>query len=274
MHKCMHRLWAPVAEDWTSVGAGRMRSVRPMTVIAHVSDTHVDAGERSVDRVRRVFRYLAGLSTQVDVVVMTGDLADHGVESEYEHLRALIDLSVPVLFCPGNHDVREPLRKTLLDEPSDARPINRSHRVGGVLFAMCDSSVPGDDHGLLVDETLDWLDAELSAAEDLPAFICFHHPPVAIGIPYVDRIRQFGSRRLARLIGRHHNVVALLCGHAHTPAATTFAGRPLLVAPGVVSTLLLPFESDVIVDHDLPPMVALHILDDARRLTTHFRVVR
>lgn len=43
--------------------------------------------------------------------------------------------------------------------------------------------------------------------------------------------------RVVEPITRHPNVAAILCGHAHTPAAATFAGRPLLVAPGVTSTV-------------------------------------
>jgi 3',5'-cyclic-AMP phosphodiesterase len=244
-----------------------------MVVLAHVSDIHIDADPRSVDRTGRVMRYLADLPTPVDAVVVTGDLADHGEEAEYERVRTLVDLPVPVLLCPGNHDVREPYRKVLLDEPAAGTPINRAHRVGDVLLAMCDSSIPGRADGLLADETLDWLDAELSAAADIAAFVCFHHPPVMLGAPFLDRIRQFETDRLAEVVARHPNVVALLCGHAHTAAASTFAGRPLLVAPGVASTLLLPFESDAVLDRDAPPMLALHILDQDRRLTTHYRVV-
>jgi 3',5'-cyclic AMP phosphodiesterase CpdA len=134
--------------------------------------------------------------------------------------------------------------------------------------------VPGADDGYLADETLDWLDAELTAAADLPAFVCFHHPPVVLGQPFIDRIMQFGAERLSDVVARHPNVVALLCGHAHTPAASTFAGRPLLVAPGVASTLMLPFEGDTLLDYDQPILIAFHILDDEHRLTTHFRVVR
>jgi 3',5'-cyclic-AMP phosphodiesterase len=244
-----------------------------MVVIAHLSDTHIDAAERSLERTRRVLRYLSRLATPVDAVIVTGDVADHGAESEYERVRDLVDLPVPVLFCPGNHDVREAFRKVLLGSEPAGTPVNRAHRVGGVLLAMCDSSVPGRHDGLLDDETLDWLDAELSAAPELPAFVCFHHPPVVLGVPYVDRVRQFSEERLADLVVRHPHVVALLCGHAHTPAASTFAGRPLLVAPGAVSTSLLPFESDAIVDLELPPMLALHVLHRDRRLSTHYRVV-
>jgi len=57
------------------------------------------------------------------------------------------------------------------------------------------------------------------------------------------------------------------------PAATTFAGLPLLVAPGVVSTVRLPWEGGPVVDHDQPPMLAFHVLDDDGRLTTHVRAV-
>jgi hypothetical protein len=41
----------------------------------------------------------------------------------------------------------------------------------------------------------------------------------------------------------------------------------------VVSTLLLPFVSDAVVDVHAPPIVALHLLDRDRRLITHYRVV-
>ncbi|MWA00333.1 hypothetical protein F8568_008090 [Actinomadura sp. LD22] len=128
-------------------------------------------------------------------------------------------------------------------------------------------------HGFLADETLDWLDGVLGDRREAPAFVCFHHPPVTLGVPYVDEIRLFGEDRLAAVLGRHPQVVAVLCGHAHTAAATTFAGRPLLVAPGVVSTIRLPGQNGAVADHAAPPGVALHTLDDERRLTTHCRAV-
>ena len=243
-----------------------------MVFFAQISDIHIDGKARSVERAERVVRYIAGLPMPVDAVLVTGDVADHGAEAEYERVHEILDLPMPVLFCPGNHDARESFRKVLLGAAPDGAPINSAYRVGGALFAMCDSSVPGRGDGLLADETLSWLDSELSAAADLPAFVCFHHPPVILGAPYVDGIRQFAEERLAALIAQHPSVVALLCGHAHTPAASIFAGKPLLVAPGVVSTSLLPFEGTAIVELESPPMLALHILHEDRRLTTHYRV--
>jgi 3',5'-cyclic-AMP phosphodiesterase len=244
-----------------------------MMVIAHLSDLHLDGENRSAERTGRVVRYLTTLRTSVDVIVVSGDIADHGGESEYERACSLLDLPGPVLFCPGNHDSREHFRKVLLGEAPHGAPVDKAYRIGGTLFLMCDSSIPDRDDGRLAEQTLDWIESELVASAGMPTFVCFHHPPVALGMPYVDGIRQFATDRLARVIARHDNVVAVLCGHAHTPASTIFAGKPLLVAPGVVSTLMLPFESDALVDENLPPMLALHILDEDRRLTTHFRVV-
>nr|WP_296072760.1 phosphodiesterase [uncultured Actinoplanes sp.] len=242
-------------------------------IIAHVSDTHVDGSERNAERTRRVMRYLAGLAIPADVVLITGDVTDRGTEPEYEQARRLIDPAGPALFCPGNHDARQPFRKALLGEEAGDQPINRAYHVDGVLFAMCDSTIPGRHDGRLDEQTLDWLDAELTAAADMPAFVCFHHPPVVLGAPYIDEIRQFSTERLAGLVAGHRNVVAVLCGHAHTPAVSTFGGKPLIVAPGVASTVRLAIEGEPVIDEAPPPMVALHLLGDDLRLTTHYRVV-
>jgi 3',5'-cyclic AMP phosphodiesterase CpdA len=86
-----------------------------------------------------------------------------------------------------------------------------------------------------------------------------------------DSIRQQGEDRLAEVVASHEQVAAVLCGHSHTAAASTFAGRPLVVAPGVVSTLTAPFEPGPAINYDLAPAVAFHVLDDDRRLVTHFR---
>ncbi|HEU5032270.1 MAG TPA: metallophosphoesterase [Spirillospora sp.] len=242
-----------------------------MITFAQLSDTHLDGGERAGERARRVMRHLDGLP--LDAVLVTGDIADHGAPAEYEEARDVLRSPHPVLTCPGNHDKREPFRKALLGEEPSGAPVDRVHEIGGAVFAMCDSSVPGEDHGFLADETLAWLDGVLGDRPEAPAFVCFHHPPVTLGVPYVDGIRLFGADRLSAVLDRHPQVVAVLCGHAHTAAATTFAGRPLLVAPGVVSTIRLPGQDGAVADYEAPPGVAFHTLDDERRLTTHYRAV-
>ncbi|GAB2996842.1 metallophosphoesterase [Amycolatopsis acidiphila] len=245
-----------------------------MIVLAHLSDTHLDGSEHRAARAKRVLDYLTDLPGPVAAVLVTGDLADHGTPAEYEEVRKTLASANPVFTCPGNHDVRESYRSVLLGERAGGGPVNRLHHAGGAVFAMCDSSIPGRDEGYLDDETLAWLGDALAATDaDTPVFVCFHHPPVRLHSPFIDGTRQRGEERLAALLARYPQVVAVLCGHAHTGAASSFAGKPLRVAPGVVSTLKLPWEHRDDLDYDLPPAIAFHVLDDDRRLTTHYRVV-
>jgi len=243
-------------------------------IIAHVGDTHLDGGERALTRARRVMRYLRGC--RVNAILVSGDLADHGEIHEYEQVKAELTADVPVLMLPGNHDRRSAYRKVLLAGEGDA-PINQLHRVGGALFALCDSSVPGRDDGALAPETLTWL-REVLATADAPVFVGLHHHPIPLHNPLVDGIRLTNADELATIIAKSPQVVAVLCGHAHSAAAGTFAGRPVLAAPGVVSTTRLPWTTDEeltwanTADLDDAPGVAFHVLDDDGGLTTHFRV--
>ena len=246
-----------------------------MITVAQLSDIHFGTSERNEARAGRVFARLAGLTRPVDALVITGDIADHGAAEEYEKARTLIStLPYPVLVCPGNHDSRGPFSEILLGREHRGGPVNQVHTAAGAVFALCDSTVPGESGGYLADETLEWLDRTLAdAAADAPVFVCFHHPPVRTHIPYLDGMMQTGGERLAAVLGRHDNVVAILAGHVHTPAATTFAGLPLLIGPSVVSTALLPWEGETLIDGEPPAALAFHVLDDDRRLTTHFRMV-
>ncbi|HEX3650378.1 MAG TPA: metallophosphoesterase [Pseudonocardiaceae bacterium] len=245
-----------------------------MMVFAQISDIHLDGGRHRFDRAAAVVSYLNGLRAPLAAVLVTGDIADHGLPAEYQQARDLLATSPhPVFCCPGNHDQRPAFREGLLDHPASDTPINQAHRTEHALFALCDSTIPGRSDGKLADETIAWLDGVLAEDPDLPAFVCCHHPPLGLRSPFIDDIRQTGEQRLADLLARHPQVVAILCGHAHTPAATTFAGRPLLVSPGVASTLVLPWEQGDLLTDAVPPGLAFHVLDDERRLTTHYRVV-
>jgi 3',5'-cyclic AMP phosphodiesterase CpdA len=249
-----------------------------MIVIAHLSDVHIDSEPRSADRTRAVMSYVDSLPYDLEAVLVTGDIADHAQPAEYELCRELLTSRHPVLICPGNHDDRAAFREHLLRQPGSPAPVNQVLEAAGFAVALCDSSIPGKNEGYLEDETLEWLDGVLTAIpDDRPIFVGFHHPPATLNIPFVDGIRQFGEERLADLASRHPNLVAFVCGHAHTPAVTTFAGRPLLVAPGVVSTSKLPWEAKEhptdLVHLDLPPALVFHVLDDEGRLTSHYRSV-
>ncbi|MFE6151982.1 metallophosphoesterase [Streptomyces sp. NPDC057889] len=270
-----------------------------MLVLAQISDLHLDGTPRATERARRVIDHLRALPGPVDALLVTGDIADHGAESEYEEAAGLLGLHTggpndggppfpgppspappfpalpfPVLPCPGNHDSRAPYRKALLREPAAEGPVNRAHRVGGAVVLMCDSSIPGADEGRLDEETYGWLEDTLDGLDgETPVLLAFHHPPVALHHPLPDAYQLDQPQALAALLERRPEIAGIIAGHAHTPAATVFAGRPLVIGPGVTWTLRLPWEGEGVADREAPVGLAFHILDDERRLTTHFRVV-
>jgi 3',5'-cyclic AMP phosphodiesterase CpdA len=240
---------------------------------AHLSDLHIDGGSRNSARTAQAVAYLAGLPAPVDAVLVTGDLTEAGRPVDYAMVLDLVaPLTVPVLFCPGNHDSRQAFRAGLLglDGPG---PANQAVEVAGASFLLCDSVVPGSPGGLLDEETLAWLDSALAGPAEKPAFVALHHPPVALGIPELDVMRLSNPDALAEVLSGHPRVAGVFCGHAHTGAASTFAGLPVLVAPGVKSTTLLPWEHvDSETAYDLPVGLAFHLYTDGV-LTTHFRAL-
>ncbi|MBX9393772.1 metallophosphoesterase [Streptomyces sp. TRM72054] len=250
-----------------------------MLVLAHISDLHLDGSTRATERAERVRDRLWELPGHVDALLVTGDIADHGTEAEYEEAARILglrsgDAPFPVLTCPGNHDSRAPLRKALLGLPATDGPLNGAHVFDDAAVLMCDSSIPGSDEGALDEETYDWIEATLDELDgSLPVLLALHHPPVALHHPLPDSYRLSAPHRLAGLMERRPEIAGLITGHAHTATATTFAGRPLVVGPGVTWTLRLPWEGEGAADREAPAGLAFHVLDDEGRLTSHFRVV-
>jgi 3',5'-cyclic AMP phosphodiesterase CpdA len=244
-----------------------------MFVIAHVSDTHF--GNQVQDPTRRattVMEHLLAMDPRPDVLVVTGDVADHGLPQEYDEARAwLARWGGPSVVCPGNHDAREAFRAGLGIEPSGA------HQVGGFRFLMLDSlidAVGGQriDEGRVPDQQLTWLDEEL-ASEARPSFVCLHHPPSTLGLGLMDPIRLVNGDALAVVIQRHDHVAGTLVGHAHTMSTTTYAGHPLLIGGGVVSTVTTDAEHVPTLWYDAAPSFALHLVDDDLRIISHWRAL-
>jgi 3',5'-cyclic AMP phosphodiesterase CpdA len=248
-------------------------------VIAHVSDTHLGGPADARARAERVLAHLLAMDPRPDVLVVTGDVADHGLPEEYAEARAVLDawpgLSV---VGPGNHDVRAAFARGMLDALVDpVGPLISVCDAGAARVVMLDSLVPARDgqridHGELSATQLEALEDQL-AADDRPTFVCLHHPPVDLGLGLMAPILLHDPEPFGEVIARHEHVVALLVGHAHTSCATTFAGRPVLVGGGCASTVPMDAEELPVVWEAAPPSFALHLLHDDGRLTSHWRAL-
>jgi 3',5'-cyclic AMP phosphodiesterase CpdA len=245
--------------------------------VAHLTDLHFGGPRAARARADRALDHLLALDPAPDLLLVTGDIADHGSAEEYDEARTVLARwPGPVLVGTGNHDVRDAFARALLAREADG-PLDQVLDLPAARFLMLDSLVtapPGEriDHGELTDGSLTWLDERL-AEDDRPAYVCLHHPPVDIGVSLMDPIRLREPERLAAVLQRHPHHAATLVGHAHTQCATTFAGRPLVIGGGLASTVPLDVEPFPVVWEAGAPTVAFHLLHDDGRLTTHWRAL-
>jgi 3',5'-cyclic-AMP phosphodiesterase len=243
-------------------------------LIAHLSDTHFRAGPLGalpVAGLNLALGRLLALEPRPDCVVITGDLADTGDPQEYADLHAVLDrCPVPVHLTTGNHD--DPA--ALLGEFAGTRYLGDGTATRYVAeyatatIIAADSHIPGGAGGRLGPDQLGWIDAALAARPDVPAFLALHHPPVRVGVPFMDGIRLEDGPRLGAVLARHRNVARVLAGHVHRTVSAIFAGTLVTVAPSTYRQINLRLRDDDPPGYlHEPTGFLLHLLDDGDCVT-------
>jgi 3',5'-cyclic-AMP phosphodiesterase len=266
-------------------------------ILAQITDTHIvapgvlfrcpvrgtalDAERtwRELDTAQYLARAVAALNALVprpDVVVVTGDLVDHGEPAEYEHLRRLLaPLQMPVFVIPGNHDAREPLREAFRDGgylPAEGY-LQYSIEDYPLRLVALDTLIPGRHDGELCAERLGWLDAALAAQPARPTAILMHHPPFATGITYMDNFGLGNAAGLAEVVGRHSQIERILCGHLHRAIDRRFAGTVAGTAPSTAHQIRLNLVPAARISFVFePPGYQLHLWQAETGLVTHTAV--
>jgi 3',5'-cyclic-AMP phosphodiesterase len=236
-------------------------------LLAQLSDPHIGAGWADGDPVARLAAAVESVRAvrQPDAVLVSGDLADSGADGEYEQVRELLaPLQAPVYVLPGNHDERDGLHRHFGVPGADGELVQYSVDLGPVRLVVLDTTRPGEDAGDLGAERLEWLDAELAAAPELPTLVAMHHPPVLTGIPAWDELGlPLADRRaLGDVIERHGQVRRLVGGHVHRAITGDLAGRPVLTVPSTYVQGRLNFAAQQIELADEPAGFALHAVVD------------
>ncbi|MFC7473203.1 metallophosphoesterase [Dankookia sp. GCM10030260] len=181
------------------------------------------------------------LDPQPDLVLLTGDVTEEGTPAEYAAARAILaPLRAPLRVIPGNHDERGAFRQAFHDH-AWLPPNGPLHYVdaasGPVRVIALDVTIPGLHHGDADAAALAWLEAALAAEPRRPAVIMMHQPPIACGVPYLDRYRCHGGAALAALLARFPAVERVLCGHVHRSMLRRFGGTLLCTAPSTATAI-------------------------------------
>ena len=95
-----------------------------------------------------------------------------------------------------------------------------------------------------------------------------HHPPIAIGIPYIDKYMCRRPERIAAVIARFDRVERVLCGHVHRPIQQRWAGTLLCCCPSTATQIALQLRPDARpASFSEPPACLLHWWRDGVMLT-------
>ncbi len=239
-------------------------------IIAQISDTHILARspDRAVGRQRAdsLRRCVADINRRrPDAVVHTGDIAQHGRPEEYAHVREILaPLRAPLYLIPGNRDHRQALGAAFGDHaylPRNGGFLHYAVEDHSVRLVAIDSTDAGERKGVFCEERQAWLDDTLGRAPEAPTVLLVHHPPFDIAEHYLGGYRRPGdAEALAAVVGRHPQVVRLLCGHVHCPVEVPWAGTVATTMPSVAMDLRQGVES---LTGDHAPIYHLHTMTEA-----------
>jgi Icc protein len=194
--------------------------------IAQITDLHVGRKIRfpsgEVDLFHQLIKtvdHLNNFNPSIDMVMVSGDLVNHGHLDDYNRVKKELDrLNCPYFIVVGNHDQRETLRKVFFDHSylsEEENFIQYSIEDKPLRMIVLDTLEPGTHFGLLDEKRLQWLDRKLSEQPDRPTFIIMHHPPFETGMPYPDSLGMRGKKEFGEIISRHKQIEAITSGHTH-----------------------------------------------------------
>lgn len=223
----------------------------------------------------RFDRVMAAVRTgfqDADRLVVTGDLTHDEQLQTYEILRTLLADWFPRLrVIPGNHDDRNLMRQVFGERIHLLNGRNTFvDTVGAWKLIGMDSHVPGELHGELAPDQLQWLDRELDANPEQPVCLFLHHPPVLVNCPWLDRIALQDAKEFLAILERHSNARLVCCGHIHQERTVIDRTTSICTTPST-GVQFRP-ETEVLEVDVAPPGFRIIDLHDDGRVQT--RVVR
>jgi 3',5'-cyclic-AMP phosphodiesterase len=255
-------------------------------LIAQVTDIHLgfdpdNPTEFNRKRLDTILAHFGSMSVRPDILLATGDLVDRGSIESYRRLKAAFTaVSMPVWPCLGNHDNRESFCSVFSDIPTAEGFVQYAVYQDGQRFLILDTLDEGRHGGGFCNVRAGWLKAQLEADATTPTMLVMHHPPVEVGIAWMNTDPdEPWVARFADAIDGHSNVVGMICGHLHRPIASVWRGKSIAICASSAPQVALDLAP---IDPDVPdgrpmiiadaPAYALHRWN-GRDLISHFDTV-
>jgi Icc protein len=200
--------------------------------ILQISDSHIlpEPGETllGIDTAyyfQAVLEQAFASEQQFDLILFTGDLAQHPRLSNYQRLLTTLEAyQTPCVCLPGNHDDYELMKQILNTELVNCR---KQIFLGNWQIICLNSQIPGAPEGRLSDQELAFLEQCLSSHPDHYALLAMHHHCQSINSPWMDTMMIENAQALFAIINKHPQVKAVTFGHIHQ--AITLEAGPVRV---------------------------------------------
>ena len=199
-----------------------------------LADTSLEAhGVNPYHNLERIITHVLHLDPPPTFVIFTGDLISDDDPRSYCHVKRLANrLTSPVYFAMGNHDLRQPFRRIVLEEASPgAEPYFYVFDAAGYRFVVLDTVVEGQVAGELDAAQLGWLDNTLAEGSRQRTVLFMHHPPVRTGVDWLDAYPFGNGGDLLNILTSHRQVQRVFFGHVHMPTHITERGVQFSSAP-------------------------------------------
>ena len=252
-------------------------------LIAQVTDIHLgfdrdNPVEFNRQRLDQVLRHLNNGPNRPDLLIATGDLTEHGDAASYRQLAdALSICSFPVHMCLGNHDIRSNFSAQFPKLPVADGFVQYALDVRCVRILMLDTVEEGRHGGAFCDIRAKWLRSTLAQDRNTPTIIAMHHPPVEIGIAWMNtHPEEEWVSNFTQAIEDAPNIKGIMCGHVHRSAAVPWHGTAVAICSSTAAQVTLDLNP---IDPEKPdnrpmiiadqPAYALHFWN-GRELVSHF----
>jgi Icc protein len=216
-------------------------AVKASTLIVQISDCHLPANPQQEYRGIKPYEKLQALLLKVgrmnpDLLLATGDLSEDGSPASYRALKRFFSpFGIPVLALPGNHDDAERLAETFPGSPVDRVEVSQH---GSWQIIRLNSCLPGKPEGCFREPMLVELEKILACDKQCSRLIAFHHQPVFMACPWIDRFPLLEPEKFLHLIDRYPQVKAVVWGHVHQVYETDRNGTKMLGGPSTAINCL------------------------------------
>lgn len=197
----------------------------PETDLSHSLDTNA--------RTQEAIAFINKNHADADLLVIAGDLADHGDAASYRRLKDLFaEIDLPYVITLGNHDNRPNFLAEFGDvaEPETGK-MDRAVALDGCGIVILDSSEPGIGSGRLNAAQLGWLSKRLAEYASMPVVVVMHHNICPLHNQN-DIIILEQREALVEVLREHPDIRTVVSGHVHMTSSGTYRGIPFSTFAG------------------------------------------